>query len=76
MDHVQISWSCAPSWSANFKKRQVKSPKIYAQVTRSMHTAMRDLSLDSVDVVHAGSETFPLGQRIRAVAASRILDDL
>ena len=55
-----------------FEVKRTSAP----QVTRSMHTALRDLSLDGVDVIHAGSETFPLGQRIRAVAASRILDDL
>ena len=46
------------------------------RVTRSMRTALEDLPLDRVDVIHAGSETFPLGQRIRAVAASRVPDDL
>ena len=55
-----------------FEVKRTVAPR----VTRSMHTALEDLSLDRVDVVHAGSETFPLGQRIRAVAASRILDDL
>ena len=55
-----------------FEVKRTSAP----QVTRSMHTALKDLSLDGVDVVHAGSETFPLGQRIRALAASRILDDL
>lgn len=55
-----------------FEVKRTVAPR----VTRSMHSALEDLSLDRVDVVHAGSETFPLGQRIRAVAASRILDDL
>ena len=41
-----------------------------------MRTALEDLPLDRVDLVHAGSETFSLGQRIRAVAASRVPDDL
>jgi hypothetical protein len=26
--------------------------------------------------IHAGGETFPLGPRVRAVAASRLLEDL
>ena len=55
-----------------FEVKRTSAPR----VTRSMHTALEDLLLDRVDVIHAGSETFPLGQRIRAVAASRVLDDL
>ena len=55
-----------------FEVKRTSAPR----VTRSMHTALEDLLLDRVDVVHAGSDTFPLGQRIRAVAASRVLDDL
>ncbi|MBI4955287.1 MAG: ATP-binding protein [Myxococcales bacterium] len=45
-------------------------------VTRSMHVALADLGLDSLDVVHAGRETFPLAPRIRAVAAVRLLEDV
>ena len=45
-------------------------------VTASMRTALADLRLDSLDVIHGGRETYPLGDRIRAVAAARILDDL
>ena len=45
-------------------------------LTRSMHIALEDLGLDSIDVVHAGDETFPLAERIRAVPLSRVLDDL
>ena len=45
-------------------------------VTASMHSALTDLSLDSLDVVHAGSATYPLSKGVRALAASRILDDL
>jgi len=33
-------------------------------------------TLDKCDVVHAVSETYPLGERIRAVAMSRLLVDL
>ena len=32
--------------------------------------------LDSVDVIDAGADTFPLARRIRAVAAARMLDDV
>ncbi len=45
-------------------------------VTRSMRTAVADLGVDSLDVIHAGEHTFPLAERIRAVAAVRMLEDL
>ena len=41
-----------------------------------MRSALQDLKLDRLDVIHAGGETFPLGPRVRAVAASRLLEDL
>lgn len=41
--------------------------------TRSMHVAMGDLGLDRLDVLHAGTETYPLGNRMRAVAMSDLL---
>lgn len=44
--------------------------------TRSMHAALRDLGLDSLDVVHPGAETFPLKERIRALSLPRIAQDL
>jgi hypothetical protein len=46
------------------------------RTTRSMHIAMEDLGLESLTVLHAGSDTFPLTDRIRAVALSRVLEDL
>ena len=45
-------------------------------VTRSMRAAVADLKIESLDVIHAGGETFPLAPRIRAVAAGRMLEDL
>ena len=45
-------------------------------VTRSMRHALEDLQLTELVIVHAGSETFPLGRRVRAVAAARLLEDL
>jgi uncharacterized protein len=45
-------------------------------VTPSMRTAITDLGLDTLDVVHAGARTFPLAPKIRAVACARILDDV
>ena len=44
-------------------------------VTRSMRSAVADLGLRSLDVIHAGEETFPLAKGIRAMAAARTLDD-
>lgn len=44
--------------------------------TRSMHTALEDLALDRLDVIHAGDATFPLAERIRAVALARVWEDL
>ncbi|HEY4242839.1 MAG TPA: ATP-binding protein [Kofleriaceae bacterium] len=41
-------------------------------VTPSMRIALADLKLDSLDVVHAGEQTYPLADRIRAVS----IDDL
>lgn len=45
------------------------------QVSRSMREALENLRLERLDVVDAGDETFPLGDRIRAVAVSRITKD-
>lgn len=39
-------------------------------------TSAKDLKLDRLDLVHAGSDTFPLPHDIRAVAAGRILHDI
>jgi uncharacterized protein len=45
-------------------------------VTPSMRTALHDLRLSRLDVVHAGEHTFPLAPRIRAVAISRVIADI
>jgi uncharacterized protein len=42
-------------------------------VTPSMRSAMSSLGLAHLDVIHAGSRTFPLADGIRAVAASDLL---
>jgi hypothetical protein len=41
-----------------------------------MRVALQDLGLESLDVVHAGEKTFPLGEKIRAVAMSRLWRDV
>lgn len=45
-------------------------------VTPSMRTALKDLKLSRLDVIHAGDRTYPLAPRIRAVALSRLLEDV
>lgn len=55
-----------------FDIKRTESPSI----TPSMRSAMEDLRLERLDVIHAGQRTFPLAERIRAVAASRILEDV
>jgi len=55
-----------------FEFKRTESPK----VTRSIRSALVDLGLTRLDVVHAGDHTFDLGKKIRAVAAGRLLDDL
>lgn len=44
--------------------------------TPSMRSALQDLALTRLDVVHAGRDTFPLTRTIRALALSRLLTDL
>jgi predicted AAA+ superfamily ATPase len=55
-----------------FEFKRTTSPAL----TRSMRSALEDLRLTRLDVVHAGRDTFPLARRVRAVAARRILEDL
>ena len=55
-----------------FEFKRTVAPK----VTRSMRTALEDLGLQRLDVIHAGEQTFPLGGRIRAVALRRADADL
>jgi len=55
---------------SGFEIKRTTSPS----TTRSMHAAREALRLDHLDVVHAGDETFPLRDDIRAVAFSRIAE--
>jgi predicted AAA+ superfamily ATPase len=55
-----------------FEVKRTSSPR----PTRSMHNAAHDLKLKTLDVIHAGERTFPLAEGMRAVAFSRLLDDL
>jgi uncharacterized protein len=40
--------------------------------TKSMHVALADLKLDDLFVIHPGTDSFPLGERIRAVAVTEL----
>ncbi len=55
-----------------FEVKRTSSPRL----TPSMRNALVDLKLRRLDVVHAGEQTFPMGKRVRAVALSRLLEDL
>jgi predicted AAA+ superfamily ATPase len=55
-----------------FEIKRTTSP----QITPSMRHAMSDLHLRSLDVIHAGERTFPMDQKIRAVAFRRLLQDI
>ena len=55
-----------------FEFKRTDSPR----PTRSMHSALSNLKLDRIDVIHPGRHTFPLSERIRAVALSRLFEDL
>ena len=45
-------------------------------ITRSMQQANKDLKLDQLYVIHAGEETYRLGDNTLAIAAKRITEDL
>ena len=45
-------------------------------ITPSMRSSLHDLGLDAIDVIHAGEETFPLSENIRAVAVARLTEDI
>jgi uncharacterized protein len=55
-----------------FEFKRTSSPAI----TPSMRSALSDLKLQSLYVIHAGDTTFPLDNRIRAIALSRLLEDI
>lgn len=45
-------------------------------VTKSMQTALAELGLSRIDVIHAGQHSFPMARQIHAVPATRIHEDL
>ena len=55
-----------------FEFKRTSSPTI----TPSMRSALTDLNLQSLSIIHAGETTFQLGKKIQAISLSRLLDDL
>ena len=55
-----------------FEFKRTDSPS----ATKSMHIAMQDLQLESLDLVHVGRDTYPLAPKVRAIAISRLTADL
>ena len=55
-----------------FEIKRTTSPTI----TPSMRSALCDLRLTQLHVIHAGEHTFPLSRQVRAVALSRLTQDL
>jgi len=55
-----------------FEIKRTTMPK----VTPSINAALDALNLREVVVIHAGDWTFPLGKKVRAVSASRLIEDI
>ncbi len=55
-----------------FEFKRTSAPRL----TKSMHTALRDLRLERLHLIHAGSDTFPLAKQVRAIALARLQADL
>lgn len=45
-------------------------------MTPSMRAALNDLELDRLDVIHAGTTSFPMAPKVRAIAAVDLLEQL
>lgn len=55
-----------------FEIKRTTTPK----VTPSIQAALETLQLREVAIIHAGDKTFPLGKRVRAVSAYRLIEDI
>jgi uncharacterized protein len=55
-----------------FEVKRTSAPSI----TRSMRTALEDLKLQRLFVVHAGEHSFDMAKNIRAIALSHLLDEI
>jgi predicted AAA+ superfamily ATPase len=55
-----------------FEVKLTSSPR----VTPSMRSALSDLKLQCLYVIHSGEETFQLARNIQAIALPRLIKDL
>ncbi len=55
-----------------FEIKRTSSPS----VTPSVRSALEALSPERIDIVHAGTETYPMAPKVRAVAMNRIMNDI
>jgi predicted AAA+ superfamily ATPase len=55
-----------------FEIKRTSSPRI----TASMRSALSTLKLKQLDVIHAGMQTYYMDKNVRAVALSRLLEDI
>jgi len=55
-----------------FEVKRTSAPRI----TPSMRSALAELKLTRLDVIHAGTDTYPMAKNIRAVALQRLLEDI
>ena len=55
-----------------FEIRRTTRPRI----SHSMRTALKELSLTRMDVVHAGPESRPLHRQVRAISAERLHEEI
>jgi predicted AAA+ superfamily ATPase len=63
---------CRGNLRRGFELKFTSSPR----VTPSMRAALATLQLVELVVIHSGAESYPLGDRIRAVALARMREDL
>lgn len=55
-----------------FEVKLTSSPK----VTPSMRSAISDINIQQLYVIHAGDKTFQLDKKIQAIAMNRLMKDL
>ena len=55
-----------------FEVTRTETPR----TSRSTHSAIETLRLDTLDIVHAGAHTWPLGPKLRALSLRTLQDDL
>ena len=55
-----------------YEFKRTSSPR----VTPSMRSALVDLNLSRMDVIHAGEDTYMIDKKIRAVSLQRLIDDI